>query len=348
MQKKIIALAVAGLVSGAAFAQSNVTISGIVDMGFSHRSDNAANGVANRSAFDSGQQSGSRIQFAGQEDLGNGLKAVFVLETGINVDRGGLSSNGSTGNSFGRQSYLGLAGGFGTFVMGRVYTPQFNLVTSIDPFGTGTVGQINNVYTMANGAAAGAVRLDNVAAYISPSFGGLTVTGAYTRNGVRDEVSNNNDARVYAISPVYKNGPVMVGLNYHNVKVDGLSFTTKTWDLGGTYDLGMVKLAGLYGRDTDINAGKDDASKWMLGLTAPLGNGALMASYTRNTISTVGADGKGRQWAVGYQYNLSKRTNAYVAYSDINNTRTNFSVGDSANGGAGYQNGLNVGLRHKF
>jgi len=362
LQKKIIALAVAGLMSGAAFAQSNVTISGLVDMGFSHRSDNLVSGVANRSGFDGGQQSGSRIQFAGSEDLGGGMKAVFLLETGINVDRGGLSANGSTGGNFGRQTYMGLAGGFGTFVMGRVYTPQFNLVTAVDPFGTGLVGQVNNVYTMAASPLAaaqqggGAVRLDNVAAYISPSFSGLTVVGAYTRNGVANESNNNADVRVWAIAPTYSNGPLMVGLNYHNIKADVLSFSTKTWDLGATYDLGVVKLAALFGKDSDINAAKDDARKYMLGVTAPLGNGALLASYTRSRIDHgSAADYKGRQWAIGYQYNLSKRTNAYVAYSDINNDNgAQFGVGDSSNAGTDgaathpYQKGINVGLRHKF
>lgn len=349
MQKKIIALAVAGLMSGAAFAQSNVTISGLVDMGFSHRSDSYTN-APNRSAFDGGQQSGSRINFSGVEDLGGGLKAVFVLETGLNVDRGGLSANGSTADrGFGRQSYMGLAGGFGTFVMGRVYTPQFNLVTAVDPFGTGTVGQVNNIYAMANGSGNGAVRLDNVAAYISPSFGGLTITAAFTRNGLANEANNNADIRVFAIAPTYKNGPLMVGFNYHNIKIDGANFTIKTWDLGGTYDLGVVKLAGLYGKDKDV-AGAD-ATKYMLGLTAPLGNGALMASYTRNKTDLPGTanDLKGSQWAVGYNYNLSKRTNAYVAYADINNNdHSGFVVGDSSNGGGTYQKGFNVGLRHKF
>jgi len=133
MKKSLIALAVAGLMSGAAFAQSNVTISGVVDVGYSHRSDSASN-AANRSAFDNGIQSGSRINFSGVEDLGNGLKAVFVLETGLNIDRGGLSANGSSADrGFGRQTYAGLAGDFGTFVSGRVYTPQFNLVTAVDP-----------------------------------------------------------------------------------------------------------------------------------------------------------------------------------------------------------------------
>jgi predicted porin len=368
MQKKIIALAVAGLMSGAAFAQSNVTISGVVDMGWSHRSDNVTSGVKSRSGVDSGQQSGNRVQFAGVEDLGGGLKAGFLLEQGFQTDTGVFGANGGTGVGFGRQAFLYLAGNFGTVAAGRQYTPQFNLVTAVDPFGTGTVGQANNLYIITT-------RLDNLAAYVSPSFGGFNVVVGYTPNAAGNEAADDTatvtaagctltgagvvscttpastaNTRVYAIAPTYKNGPIMVGLNYHNIKADNASFSTKVWDLGGSYDLGVVKLAALYGRDNDLNAAGQDRAKWMLGLTAPLGNGAVLASYGRVKVETGGTvNSKANQFALGYQYNLSKRTNAYVAYADIDNkVGTTYSVGDASNSGAGYQQGFNVGLRHKF
>jgi predicted porin len=174
----------------------------------------------------------------------------------------------------------------------------------------------------------------------------------YTPNAGGNEAADsaNTNARVWAIAPTYNNGPIYVGFNYHNIKADGASFSTKVWDLGGSYDLGVVKLAGMYGRDTDLNAAGQDRTKWFLGLTAPLGNGAVLASYGRVKADTSGTvNSKANQWAVGYQYNLSKRSNLYIAYADIDNkTGTVYSVGDSSNGGAGYESGLNVGLRHKF
>jgi predicted porin len=339
MQKKIIALAVAGLMSGAAFAQSNVTISGLVDMGYSYRSDNVASGVGSKGSFDSGVQSGSRIQFAGTEDLGNGLKAGFVLETGLNVDRGGLSNNGSTADrGFGRQSFLSLSGGFGTVAAGRMYSPQFTLLSSIDPFGAGTVGQANNIYTYD-------VRGDNVVAYVSPNFSGLTVVAAYSTDlSGQEAVDNAGDLRTWMLSPVYTNGPVKVGFNYHRAKANTSGAgTLKVWDLAGSYDLGVAKLAAMYGKRDNAGA---DRKHWMLGVTAPMGSGALLASYNRATLD---GGAKGSQAAIGYQYNLSKRTNAYFVYSDISNKNgAAFAVGDSSNGGEGYQQGLNVGLRHKF
>ncbi|PKO55512.1 MAG: porin, partial [Betaproteobacteria bacterium HGW-Betaproteobacteria-21] len=143
MQKKLIALAVAGLMSAPVFAQSNVTIYGIVDMGYKNLGNNVNSAVGNRSAIDSGQYSGSRLGFRGTEDLGNGLKASFVLETGINVDNGGFNQ-GNT--AFARQSFVALSGGFGTVALGRQYTPQHILMSAVDPFGNGTSGEVVNIW----------------------------------------------------------------------------------------------------------------------------------------------------------------------------------------------------------
>ena len=105
MQKKLIALAIAGLVSAPAFAQSNVTIYGVADaaIGIGEHGDNDFQGVVN------GILSGSRIGFRGTEDLGNGLKAVFTLEQGFNIDNG----NSSSSRAFHRQAFVGVAGGLG-------------------------------------------------------------------------------------------------------------------------------------------------------------------------------------------------------------------------------------------
>jgi predicted porin len=361
MQKKLIALAVAGLVSAPAFAQSNVTIYGIVDMGLSYLDDNRVNGVGSRTAIESGQQSGSRLGFRGVEDLGNGLKAGFVLEQGFFADTGAARNDGA----FSRQSFLYLQGGFGTVALGRQYSPQFNLVAALDPFGLGTVGEANNVYGVV-------ARMSNAAAYVSPSFSGFNVTAAYSTEassystsglvagtansaGIEDIENNNTDVRAWAISPVYNNGPLMVGLNYHELETAqaGSNPKTKAWDLGGSYDFGVVKLAALYGNNDVDNGAETD--KWMVGLSAPVGAaGKVLASYVNAEVDRPGSanDGEGRQWALGYEHNLSKRTNLYAAYADIKNDNANtaFDLGDASGNaaGMGYESGLNVGVRHKF
>lgn len=369
MQKKLIALAVAGLVSAPAFAQSNVTIYGIADIGFSHNSKSDTKEFKNRSGLDSGQQSGSRIGFRGTEDLGNGLKASFVLENAIGLDTG-------SGPSMVRQSFLALSGNFGTVAAGRQYTPQFNLVFALDPFGTGTVGSTPNTNGVIGQAGqlysmgvlrSGVIRIDNLLAYVSPNLGGFTVTAGYTADGIGDEVvtakgAKSTNAKIWAISPVYRNGPLMVGLNYHRVSSDnftGLGLANadvknKVWDLGGSYDFGVVKLSALYGRSkADIKgAGSLTERQWMVGATVPVSEaGSVLVGYTRNKLDQAGTDPKASKWAVGYNHSLSKRTNIYTAYARINtNTAANgdFSTYGTTANVADYTRGFNVGLRHTF
>ena len=411
MQKKLIALAVAGLASTAAFAQTNVTIYGLVDYGYSYRFDgktNAANsGTPNsQSQLNGGQSLGNRLGFKGTEDLGNGLKAVFLLEQGFMLDTGMQQTAGS---QFTRQAYVGLSGNFGTAVGGRLYTPHYTFVSGLDPFGAGTVGRYNNVYSAGfglplNSAANVAtvnglldpVRVDNALAYISPSFGGLTGTLAYSNNagGQEDSTSTAANNTVYAGLLKYDNGPISAGLNYHyiqagstlsNPALSGISIPATTnpvaaavplgvknvtnVTLGGSYDFKVAKVMALYSyNDLDyINAiGSTTNTKnatlnnYMLGVTAPFGKFTGKASYIYSDgSSSVGGDAQ--QFALGLDYNLSKRTVMYSAYSFINNDDTRLAaVGDASNSGAYagdgtrgtaagvFQQGVQVGVRHSF
>lgn len=365
MQKKLIALAVAGLMSAPVFAQSNVTIYGLIDMGYKYLGDHATSGVGSRSAVDSGITAGNRLGFRGTEDLGNGLKASFVYETGLNGDRAGF-----VGGGFHRQSYLALSGSFGTVALGRQYTPQ-HLWTAgqADPFGKGNVGSAGNVLIQD-------ARLDNLAAYISPTFGGFSVIAAFTNSAAGDESIDNGsglggagDARVWALAPSYKNGPLFVGLNMHQIRTNattvGGSAETKVWDLIGSYDLGVVKLSALYGvRDVDAVAVASDVKhkQWLVGAVVPVGpSGKVLASYNRRDSDRSGAlsDARVAMWSVGYEHSLSKRTTLYTNYAQINQNSTAESgvfsgwLGDATNAptsssNVGYQRGLTVGVRHTF
>jgi predicted porin len=399
MQKKHIALAVAALASSAAFAQGNVTIYGLVDVGFSHRSDNTRNddnnpnnNVGSQNAIDDGISSGSRLGFKGTEDLGNGLTALFTLETGFATDTGNLRQSG---RYFGRQAFLGLTGGFGTAIAGRLYAPHYSFLSAIDPFKGGTVGRYRNVFDA--GLTTGGenlfdpTRVDNTIAYVSPSFGGFNITAAYSTTAIGQETLGNdggNDAqqsgdnKVFALLPRYTNGPLDVGVSYHRIKNEtsgpNTAYVSATapgnrilgayepkitnWAVGGTYDFKVVKLAAFYDRNklSASNLPDDITLKsWLLGVTVPFGKHAIQASYTQSKLDDATDDsaGKAKQYALGYTYSLSKRTSVYAAYADISNdnekgnagkVRRTASVGDSSNGGDGYQNGFQFGLKHSF
>ncbi len=379
MQKKLIALAVAGLASTAAFAQTNVTIYGLVDYGYSYRFDgkNAGSQIPgvntatpnSQSQLNGGQSLGNRLGFKGTEDLGNGLKAVFLLEQGFMLDTGMQQTSGS---QFTRQAYMGLSGNFGTVVGGRLYTPHYTFVSGLDPFGAGTVGRYNNVYSSTPGigtlgSLTDPVRVDNAVAYISPSFSGFSVTAAFSNNatGQENASSNAGNNTVYAILGKYDNGPLTVGVNYHyiaagsNLGLDNVQNAT----LGGSWDFKVAKVMALYSwNEIDFGSavnGNSTLNNYMLGVTAPFGKFAGKASYIYSDGNRQ-AGGDAQQFAIGLDYNLSKRTALYSAYSFIDNQDNRLSaVGDASNSGAFsasngvtlpgvFQQGVQVGVRHSF
>lgn len=125
--KGLIALAVSGLFSVPALAQSSIQLYGVADA-FVKYGKWMGDDVA---GVDDGGIDGSHLGFRGEESLGNGLKAVFVLEEGFNIDTGksccmtGADSANSGSNVFTRQSYVGLKGSFGQVALGRQYAPGY-------------------------------------------------------------------------------------------------------------------------------------------------------------------------------------------------------------------------------
>lgn len=370
MQKKIIALAIAGLASTAAFAQSNVTIYGSMDYGYSYRYDSLINGVDSQSALDGGITQGNRLGFKGVEDLGNGVKAVFVAEMGFQGDTG---ATGQGGLGFGRQAYVGLTGGFGTVVGGRLYTPWHSFVSAIDPFASGTVGQYKNVSGSDVLGLFDPARVDNAVAYISPSFGGFTLTAAYSNNAIGQENAdfNSRNNSVYALLGQYAAGPVVVGLNYHYIAPSAVAtgaIPTQIVDsvqdatLGGTYDFGVAKLHAMYSwNNIDLDGNGDTTvQNYLLGVSVPVGKVTIKGSYVYSDADF--NDGVAQQFAIGANYALSKRTDLYTAFSYIDNDNNRGAVvGDASNGnqsvnnvfggtaaGTSFQQGFQVGVRHTF
>jgi len=197
MQKKIIAIALASL-SGVAFAQSNVTISGQVKVGFENVSaGGAAAAGADATSRTRVTDQNSLIRFAGQEALGNGITAVFQIESAIGTsDNVGTTGSGAPGTATStgigtRNTYVGLTGGFGTFLMGK-YDAHYNSMGAVDGVGIAdgnsmSGNSLNLIHKIGGVAGLAGVglggRLNNVVAYVTPNFSGFDALLAYAAGG---------------------------------------------------------------------------------------------------------------------------------------------------------------------
>ena len=336
MKKSLLALAVLTAVSGAAFAQSSVTLYGKVDLGLVLDSGGAA-GKSVR--LDSGVTGGSRIGFKGVEDLGGGMKASFQLETGYCADSAAGAPNFCTGSNqfMGRQAHGDLTGAFGALSAGRQYSIGFNNLSTIDPFGTGFAGQINNIVDPSG------IRLNNSVTYATPNVGGF-VASAEIAFG--EQTGNWEANRETGAGLTYASGPAYVGFSFYDVgNSTGTGAARKNYTLGGTYDFGVIKVHALAQKSTGPST--LDVLDLMGGVTVPVAGGNVLASYIHHNDRTA-ADKDAQQLGVGYIYPLSKRTSLYGAFARIQNQHgAAFTVGNATAAGTGNK-AFNLGVVHNF
>jgi predicted porin len=351
MQSKLAGMAIAcAVATSPALAESTLTIYGSIDMGISHRGDNIDSRISSKNSIDSGSSMGNRLGFRGVEDLGGGLKALFVLENGFKSDTGEAAQ---MGRLFGRQAFVGLSGSFGMLSAGRLYTPRYSFLMSLDPFHGASMGRYRNVFAAGLETRGENLfdmqRTDNAAAYASPSWHGLSVKAAYSANALGKEGSdplnsghkNDGDegnARLFSLLPSYTQGALDLGISYHRLDFKGLKSDISDWVAGGAYDFGKagwqfpLKLSAFYD-SVKMEKGRtwaaDDVrlKAWMLGAKLPLGRHTLLASWTQskldlgaNAPAGYGSAAKARQLAAGYEYALSPRTKFYGIYANIDNT----------------------------
>lgn len=335
--KKLLAAAALSALAGAAAAQSSVTLYGIVDIGLEQTRLSPGGSTLRLS---SGIQSGSRWGLKGTEDLGGGLSASFQLESGFDASTG----SAGTGMSFGRQSWVGLSGGFGSVKFGRQYIPLFLAQDTIDPFGTGLVGDGSGMAAVFRHYG---VRMNNAVTYSSPSFGGFNFDAAYAFGEVPGSSSVGNQ---YGLAGTYAQGPLTVVAAYHNqglVAGGADAGDSRGTLLGGAYDFKVAKLHAAYAdnRDKDAAGATTGRSRdYMLGVSAPVGPVSLMASFIRHN-DRLAPNADADFWALGATYALSKRTNFYASYSTVRNE----SAGATGSGVAGTDiSWINVGIRHRF
>lgn len=344
MKKTLIALA-AVAATGAAFAQSSVSIFGIVDMAVTSIDQG---GERITSLANEGQAS-NRIGFRGTEDLGGGMSAEFWLESGMSPDAGTPG-----GVNFLRKSTLGLKGGFGEVRLGRDYTPTFYNHSAYTVFGTNGLGNSVNSFTVLGSGSTTTVRADNSISYFTPTISGFQ---GQLMIGLKEADVKNNANDYTGVRLVYNAGPLSASLatasEGSNVQTDNFKRT----NLGATYDFGVAKVFFFH-----VN-GKFGALKnkqTALGVTAPVGPGTIKASYLKasyNAAATAPGVDDATHIAVGYDYPLSKRTTVYGVYSRVSNDGAGqFSV-NYANSGSGALNavtaggsssGFAIGVRHNF
>lgn len=358
MKKSLIALAVLAA-SGAAMAQSSVTLYGVLDTGVSYfKGDDSVYGLTK-----TGGNVNSRLGFRGVEDLGNGLKATFNLEGGMNVDDGtgylGAGGVNDTGFQFRRTSTVGLQGSFGEVRLGRMLTSSYLAVSRYDVFGDTGAGASLAWNPTNTGYAP---RAQNAISFTSPSFSGFKFGAEYGFGEKKDA----RDSRYIGVGATYDNGPLSLGLGFDRINNVGyvaanppapaeLGEDLTTWQLGGAYNFGVAKLLAFYKQTKykDVLVGDSEKLKTFgLGVSAPVGAaGEVRASYNNYKISD--DNGKADQLSLGYVHNLSKRTALYGTYSYIKNKDgLDFEL-NGAMGGAGLkdgekQHGLQLGIRHAF
>jgi predicted porin len=381
MKKSLIALALLGAFSGAAVAQSNVTMYGILDVNWQRIDPDVGD---TQSGINGGHQSGNRFGVRGSEALGGGLSAVFALEIGFNIDTGTLGQAsaacggapvGPPGNLnpcggatqsrlFGRQAWAGLSHtGAGTFAFGRMATlasgtGSFDMFGSVDPFLTGFGdSNLGRAFSSSN-----AIRVDNAALWKSPSWGGFTLGAMYSFNVSGSEVAgSSNNVTLTEVAGSWGGGPFYIAVTYDIFDIPGAPDDETHLQIGATWDFKIAKLHAGYAMEDDIRAFSTvgspaipstvrggEADAWMVGLTVPLFGGQLLASYMDRdgepqVISPVLTDERDfSTWSLGYTYPLSRRTNVYANYSDTDGDKT------LNNSPAWDRKMLTLGIRHLF
>ncbi|CAE6722802.1 porin [Paraburkholderia haematera] len=374
--------AFAGLAATAANAQSSVTLYGLIDAGVMY-TNNVKKGGTQGALIQatSGNINGSRFGLRGGEDLGGGMKAIFVLEDGYNVQNGKLGQNN---RMFGRQAFAGLSSTqFGTLTLGRQYDSLVDFVAPLS--GTaGTFGDTGFAHPFDNDNLNHSVRMSNAIKYTSVNYGGLTFGGLYA-------FSNNTGFainRAYSAGVSYSNGPFKAAAGY--LQINGSNSTTNT---GGAVDLAESTANGTGGFQLGADVQRTAGAALSYGFgpvttgfvythsqfenTASFGathgsmrfdnfevNGkvavtpalSLGASYTYTNAhvggtSTFGSDPKWNQVNLQAVYALSRRTDVYAEAMVQHVSGEGYTAFINTAGGAsstGNQVVGTVGLRTRF
>jgi predicted porin len=385
MNKKVIALAVAGALASPLAAQAqtaNVTMYGTFRVALESTD---IKDVGRNNHIDSWS---SRWGIRGIESLGGGLNGIFQLETGINLDSPGGAVVDFTGASVRyqvitiREAWVGLNGGFGTIKMGSGLTPWDDVMgldhlllangfEGMTTLGGGTSTAISRSGGFTNYGAVGPVAVSNTSGnacnnstnydarygssirYDSPNFSGLTFATHFAFLG---ENSTGFKCKGWDSAVQYNNGPIELGVAYAR-HIDFQNYDGDAWVAHAGYNFGIATLQGQIQRmkyeGNNGSVGDGKARYWNVGVIFPLGPGRLALQYHNRdkgvnvTATTISEveNGGGKHYSVSYKYGFSKRTYAYAWAAQVK-----AEDGARIEGGplGGKATSLGFGLQHNF
>ncbi|HWX00003.1 porin [Collimonas sp.] len=359
LKKLHLAAALGATVALPAMAQTTVQVTGLVDNyigSMKYSGDSGRTSVVN-----SGGMTTSWFGFKGTEDLGGGLSAKFNLTSFFRADTGQAGRFDGNETLFSRDANVGLVGGFGAVSLGRDLAPNFLPSILFNPFGDSfqlspLILHMDVPWFNASGwtnSVAGDTGWSNEVIYTTPDFAGLKANFHYQFGEQAGNTGKNN----IGANVLYFHGPLALTAYYQRVKVNNplelspgnvqpatniplpsglVAARQSAWFLGATYDFTVAKLFATYDQTShDIDL-KDKT--FQLGTSIPLGNGAVLASWadTKRDGAAVGGSLKRDTASLGYDYNLSKRTDLYTVYMYDKIT-------DQSSG-----NSIAFGIRHRF
>ena len=359
MNKKLIPLAVAAAMAAPVAAMADATIYGKLHLSLDYVDvDQNASWVPGKvptqnqgrgahgdfKGWGLGTNSRSnRVGLKGSEDLGNGLKAIYQVEFGVPLAN--EDNNIANGDSSGikmRNSYVGLAGGFGTVLMGRHDTPAKMSTGKLDLF-SDTLADYNHTVGFQD------IRADSAVAYISPNWSGLNFAGAVIPsagatpgNGWNKDADGIADAWSAALT--YGNGPFYASASYEQLQdVHWETVLNPNPDNMNTYKFGLglmdysgFTVTGIYEKTENLTGIKDlDRKLWQLQAQYAFGNNAIKGMYGQTGLDKPLKDKD--TWAIGLDHNFSKRTTAYLLYTKLSDDETNADW-----------SGFSVGMIHNF
>ncbi|QGZ66088.1 porin [Paraburkholderia acidisoli] len=330
MKRPLIMFAALGALASTAHAQGSVTLYGIIDEGLDMVTNNKGGHVYQMA---SSVMQGNRFGLLGSEDLGDGMKAIFTLENGFNLNSGALSQNGLM---FGRQAFVGLSTRYGTVTLGRQYDSVFDYAA---PLAAGQLGA--GVY----GAHPGDLDNSNIdyhdnntIKYASPSFGGFKFGGTYSLGGTAGNFTNN---QIWSLGASYNQGPVALGAAYLNARNPGTGMfstsasslpetlmtpiysgfmsanTFQIIDFGGAYTFGPATLGVTYTNAKFMDLGSN---------AMPTGAKGPASGYARNSTATF------NDWQVNLQYRFSTALRFLAAADYVNRNGLTEQNGQSVEG----------------